>query len=190
MILRVLFLSFLLFAGVNSKPSSESKNFDCWITSSNKTYKLGEVPQIEVFIKNNTKKDIYLIGSLDASEEKWRGPHCYFIIESPAPINKEPIGRCGNMNSIKPEDFILVKSGGVFNPYQKGFFGSYQISSKENFKIPGTYRITFYYSTKSEKLEEYFGDDYDIDKDKIRSLFSKVPHVELKSNTLSITIKK
>ncbi|VAV83076.1 hypothetical protein MNBD_BACTEROID02-434, partial [hydrothermal vent metagenome] len=79
-----------------------------------------------------------------------------------------------------------------FNPYETvdgyGFFDSYEIGRKENFRVPGRYRITFNYSTKSARIDDYLGDG---NKNKeLEELFNMVPHIELKSNTLEIEIKE
>jgi hypothetical protein len=165
--------------------------FECVLTVAKKTYKPGETPELKVAIVNKTRKDVYLIGSLDASDLKWRSPHCYFSIERP---NKDPLpggGRCGNMNSLRENDFVLVKSGESFDPYQSidgyGFFGPYIMGNKDAFKAPGTYKITFHYSTKSTKIGDYLGDG--STNEKLLALFMQMPHIELTSNTVEIEVK-
>jgi hypothetical protein len=186
---RILLTLLLVFVAFINADSIETVEFEAIITSDKNVYKIGEIPKIHVSIQNNSGKDVYLIGSLDGSDLKMRSPFCYFTIEKPINFD-HPIARCGNMNPLREDDFVLVKSGETFDPYQKGFFGSYKFDIKENFQFNGTYRITFYYSTKSRKLNEYFGDDYGIDKEKVKQLFKKVPHIELTSNTLEIEFKK
>lgn len=188
------FLSILiltLFGLINEK-TDDSNKFECSIVTTKSTYSIGETPEITITIKNNSGKDVYLIGSLDASEEQWRSPYCYFKIDKPKSDSLPIIGRCGNMNSLRIEDFKLVKSGETFNPYQSidgdGFFGSYEIERKENFQNPGIYKITFHYSTKSTKLEDYLGDG--DENTELRALFDKMPNIELTSNTIEIEIKK
>src|SRR5262245_6264823 len=69
------------------------------------TCELGQVPAISVEIANWTEGEIYLIGSLDGSDLKWRYPFCYF--ELIGPDGKPPktgVARCGNMNTIREKD--------------------------------------------------------------------------------------
>ena len=104
----------------------------CTIRSES-TCELGKAPNITVEIANWTDDDIYLVGSMDASDHKWRYPLCYF--EVIGPDGKSPVldvARCGNMNSIRDKDFVKVPRGGKFDPYKRideyGFFGSSQIT--------------------------------------------------------------
>ena len=188
----ILSILILTLFGLTNEKTDNSKGFECSIVATKSTYDIGETPEITVAIKNNSGKAIYLIGSLDASEEQWRSPYCYFNIEKPKNDSLPITGRCGNMNSLRKEDFKLVKSGEIFNPYQSidgyGFFGSYEIGRKENFQNPGKYKITFHYSTKSTKLDDYLGDG--SENAELRELFNKMPNIELTSNTIEIEIKK
>ena len=63
----------------------EKIRLDCIISSTNKIYRVGQVPHIEVKILNISKEEIYLIGALDGSDVKRRMPYCYFTIEKPKP---------------------------------------------------------------------------------------------------------
>ncbi|MDT7831674.1 hypothetical protein RQM59_04740 [Flavobacteriaceae bacterium S356] len=188
----ILSILMLTLFGLSNEKILDSERYECTIKATKKVYSIGETPQIAVSITNNSGEDVYLIGSLDASEVKWRSPYCYYKIDKPKNVPSPMVGRCGNMNSLRVGDFKLVKPGESFNPYQstKGysFFGSYEIQRKENFKSPGTYKITFHYSTKSTKLDNYLGDGEE--NTKLKKLFSKVPNIELKSNTIEIEIKE
>ncbi len=188
-ILSILTLGLLVFTNIETNNSNE---FECFISTNKEIYEIGETPEITVTIKNNSGKDVYLIGSLDASEYKWRSPYCYFEINKPNNISSPILKRCGNMNSLRKEDFKLVKSGQSFDPYQSiddyGFFSSNEIKKKENFQAPGKYKITFYYSTKSTELSDYRG--HDNQKNELKKLLNKTPNIELISNTIEIEIKK
>lgn len=183
-------LMFILF-GFTRERKNKSSDFNCTITTPKEVYKLGETPEIMVSIINNSKKDVYLIGCLDASEIRWRSPFCYYTIDQPKKTKTPTVGRCGNMNSLKTRDFKLVKPGKPFNPYQLDdnhrFFGSREINTIENFQTPGKYYITFHYSTESTDLENYLGDGRK--NRKLKKWFKKVPHLKLESNTLEIEFK-
>lgn len=165
--------------------------FECKLSSTKSTYKLGELPELKVEIINNSGKEVYFIGSLDASDEKWRKPYCYYTIERPVKDSIPQYGRCGMMNSLRKEDFVKVSEGQSFNPYMKvddqGFFGAGSVQNPDNFKNPGTYKIQFHYSTQSNKMQDYHGDTEDKE---LVKLFEKVPHVDLESNVVEIQIVK
>lgn len=173
--------------------SIDSTDFGCKLTASRTVYELGELPDLTVEISNFSNSEVYLIGSLDASEERWRMPYCYYTIEKPKIDSVPPTGRCGNMNTLRPKDFVLVRPNETFNPYKDidgfGFFDSYEINRPENFRNKGIYKIQFHYSTKSDTLENYLGDSYKANKDRLRRLFEKVPKIELSSNIVEIQIK-
>jgi hypothetical protein len=198
--MKSLFIASLMFVFLTAfnHQSSLTKvtSLTCNLKSDKTIYKVGELPNLKVEIANNTGKNIYLIGSLDGSDVKWRMPHCYFTIQKPKPDTVDMIGRCGNMNTLKPQDFVLVKAGTKFNPYmhlnEHGFFTDYTTTNSRTFQTPGVYRIQFHYSTNSQKLDDFIGDRPLLqDKaktQKLVSLLKQVPKVDIVSNEIEITI--
>lgn len=177
----------------HSDSSGFNADFECKLIVNKKVFKVGELPEFKVEIKNLTSKEIYLIGSLDASEEKWRLPHCYFTIDKPFK-DSTLIERCGNMNTLRLKDFRLVKPNGIFDPYENledyGFFSSFAISHPKNFGKTGVYKIQFHYSTKSNDINDFIGDGFGDDKKELTELFKKVPRIELSSNIIEIEINE
>jgi hypothetical protein len=172
----------------------DSLKIECFIESKKDTYKIGETPDINVQLINNSNQSIYLIGALDGAEEKWRMPYCYFTIIKPQPDSVLDPFRCGNVNSLGFNDFVKIDPNQYFDPYMQiddyGFFDSYELSRKENFRQEGTYKIQFHYSTKSDSIEKYIGDWYDFNNDSINTLFSQVPRFETSSNVIEVEFKK
>jgi hypothetical protein len=167
-----------------------NKPLDCTIRSQ-RTCVLGKVPKITVTITNRSKAHIYLVGSLDASDRKWRYPHCYFKVTGPDGKSAvQECGRCGNMNNLREKDFVKVPPGKAFEPYQKmdeqGFFSSIQLD-ETTFRKAGDYRIRFFYSTKNHAIAKWMGDAKD---EKIVGMFKRVPKVEIRSNEIKVTIVK
>ena len=80
------------------------------LTSDKEVYKVGELPKLTVKIYNDSKEDIYLIGSLDGSDVKWRFPYCYYSIDRPKSVQTK-LQRCGNMNTLRLHDFKLIHAG-------------------------------------------------------------------------------
>lgn len=181
-----------------TKKQDESSNFECTLTTSQTVYKVGETPDINVSIKNHGEKDVYLVGSLDGSLEKWRLPYCYFEIEKPIIDSISPLARCGNMNSLKKKDFKLVRPNELIDPLSEmnGYFQDYEIKRPEHFRNIGTYKITFFYSTQSDNVKDFIGIGFGASKSYIKTmieefsdLFLKVPSLKLKSNTVEILIE-
>jgi hypothetical protein len=155
------------------------------------TCMLGTAPKISVSLINHFGSDIYLVGSLDASDCQWRYPFCYFEVTGPNGKKADPsIGRCGNMNPLREKDFVRLPTGGKFDPYQRideeGFFSSIQLSSR-TFSSTGKYRIRFVYSTRNGDIRDWRGSAVASDA-KILSMFERVPKVEVKSNEIAIIV--
>jgi hypothetical protein len=193
----LIFIAFLLTAFTTEKSLTSSAELSCVLTSDKKVYKVGELPKFTVDISNNSNSDIYLIGSLDGSDVKWRFPYCYYTIDRPKPDTTR-LQRCGNMNTLRVADFKLVKAGQKFNPYESidgyGFFTDYTTTNQETFKNPGVYKIKFHYSTNSQNISDFTGDrpfrSDRSDSMTINSFFKKLPKVEIISNEIEIRVEE
>lgn len=158
------------------------------------TCRLGKVPSIKVAITNQTRSDITLVGSLDGSGCNGRYPHCYFEIIGPNGENAVMgLGRCGNMNTLCAQDFVVVPGGKAWDPYKPvnnhSFFSSGDLNSL-TFGTPGEYRIRFVYSTKNGDIAKWAGDGRTqvAASKELNALFKKVPKLELKSNEIKVTV--
>ncbi len=179
-------------AGVQ-KATLKTKPLGCYIRSE-PTCELGKTPRVTVAITNQTNAEIYLVGSLDASDCKWRHPHCYFEVTGPDGKSAvQGILRCGNMNPLRGEDFVKVAPGATFNPYRSiddhGFFSAHQLDP-HTFRTAGEYRIRFVYSTQSDTITEWAGDGRAAvaANEKLVGMFRQVPKVEVRSNEIKVTI--
>ncbi|MFT3786800.1 MAG: hypothetical protein QM770_11635 [Tepidisphaeraceae bacterium] len=189
----------LLLIGVagcsENEQAAANARIDCVITGE-RTCKLGEAPKLAVSLRNQGNVDIYLIGSLDASDCKWRYPHCYFEVIGPNGVpSTQPLARCGNMNTLRAKDFVKVRPGETFDPYQRidnyGFFSPHQFAA-ENFTQPGKYRIRFVYSTTSTDIGDWAGDGGPrvASNSEIVRMFRMVPKVEAQSDEFELTVVK
>jgi len=192
--LILILISFSCLTSIkNIKRPAFSKQLTCILVSDKAIYKIGDLPKLKVEISNIGKRDIYLIGSLDGSNVRGRFPYCYYSVGKPK-ADEILLGGCGNMNTLRIEDFILVKKGQKFNPYKNfdnhKFFNDYTITNFETFKNPGLYKIKFHYSTNSQNLIDFWGDKgltySESDSLKIASLFNQVPKVDIESNEIEI----
>lgn len=197
--MKPLIISTLLFLTSFSNKNTETKTgeFICILTTDKTVYKVGQVPKLEVQIINESYKEIYLIGSLDGSDDKSRMPYCYFTIVKPKPDTIIFPG-CKITNPIRTEDFVLVKPKGKFNPFQSiddyGFFGDHTTTQKETFQNAGIYKIQFHYSTDTNKIENFMGSfgqwSKGADSMKIKSLLARVPKMDIISNRVDISFEE
>jgi hypothetical protein len=156
---------------------------------------LGQVPDVTVAIINQTNADIYLVGSLDKSDCRWRYPHCYFEVTGPdgkSPV-EEIIG-CLHTSTLREEDFVKVPPGGTFDPFQEiddyGFFFASRQLNPHTFRAAGEYRIRFVYSTRSDDIGAWAGESAwtPAQYEKVVGLFRQVPKVEVQSNEIKVTV--
>ena len=152
---------------------------EVFIEPDKSVYSVGEHPEISVKIYNKTQKPIWLVGSLEDSDIKWRYPYCWFDVYDEKGTNiREIIPRCGFMSNLSKENFVLVQPGQFFDPYMEGFSNDLFMTIWKPEKS-GIYRVVFNYSTKSDDISEWLcpaSDEYCIE------LFHKVPKdIELKS---------
>lgn len=158
------------------------------LTATHTEYVAGESPQVLVRMRNESQEPVVLVGSLDASDIKWRYPFCYFEIEGPPDAQAWGLGRCGNMNPLRPQDFVSVQPGKDFDPYARvddyGFFDNSQMDWHA-FAVPGKYRLTWVYSTASEAPQEWLGDGT---LGEVSELLKRVPHGIARSNTVEINV--
>src|SRR5688572_14404597 len=148
-------------AALVAKDSAKRGPVSCAIQG-DPTCEAGKAPGITVSLTNLTDADIYLVGSLDASDCKRRYPHCSFEVTGPdGKPAVQRIARCAFMNMLRAKDFIKVAPGEAFDPFQSiddhGFFSAYQLDER-HFRTPGVYRIRFVYSTKEDDIKKWGGD--------------------------------
>ena len=179
-----------------SPRTTKTLELKCTLSADKSAYTVGEVPEISVRLKNPSHRALPMAGSLDGSDCLMRFPYCYFEITGPdgRRVDKGTI-RCGSMVPLRQEDFVLVKPGEEFDPYDtsKGYYPSYQIS-KETFDRPGAYRLVFVYRAQSWKMVEWLGDgiwDWEKNKDeRLRRLIKEATPFYAKSNKLVLTFSK
>ncbi|GAB4224492.1 MAG: hypothetical protein Kow0062_26360 [Acidobacteriota bacterium] len=55
----------------------------CILTCLIARYHVGNTPDLQIAIFNNSDLDLYLVGSLDSSERRRRYPHVYYTVSGP-----------------------------------------------------------------------------------------------------------
>lgn len=157
----------------------------CVIEPLRTEYVVGDVPSISVRLKNESEKSLVLVGSLDASDLRWRYPYCYYDIQGPPKAEPHGMPRCGMTNPMRAKDFVTVEPGKEFDPNASiddyGFFATN--FNWRSFSVPGTYKLTYVYSTASHDPGHWVGDGKS---DELRKLFDQVPKGRVRSNTIEI----
>lgn len=181
------------FLSAASGQENTSAPLRCSISTNKKLYKRGEVPKIQVRIKNEGEKAIYLSHSLDGSQEKMRYPYCYFEIKDSKGKRVETrVLRCGNTNPLEPESFAKVEPKATFD-LSTGLHSTQLYLFAKNAK-PGTYKLRFTYSTQSPDIEKWLGDGrlgQNSEKDrKLLALLQQVPKSTIRSNELTLRFRR
>lgn len=181
------------------------EKYRCIISADKEIYQPGEIPRIIVEIKNNSTEPLLLAKALDGSDIKWRFPYAFFTIIKIADTSYTTHfpGRCGNLNDIRPDDFVEVKPHSTFYPYQVHYptrpdniyAFDYRFTDPVNFSRPGKYLVRFYYSTREDDFKKWRGRFYGREPDPIvyqemLGLFAKVSKLEIESNKLIIEVKE
>jgi len=173
------------------------------IKSDKQVYEAGESITVNVEIKNNSNKDIWIVLPQDGSERKFRYPHCLFEVRNSSGelVQDSRIG-CKTTNPLKLDGFYNIKSGETFRLYKEG----YRLETFICHLTPDVYSITFHYSTDAKKESEWHGlysDDYWNNRNKnefwrniadeikkVKSMLRKVPRLTLTSNIITIETKE
>ncbi len=170
----------------------------------NKTYyRIGEKPDLDVLLVNNTDSTILLSSCLDGSSDGTRLPYCDLKI-----LNKKAKHRpiCLLPNSLLPSDLKWVPSGKSFNIidghkirrdtsnnsnekpfvrttlenywYPRGFEGT-------NYLLPGNYKVQFHYNTIDTTTFQGWNANEDFELfDTI--LLHQIPKINIKSNIVTL----
>ena len=110
-------------------------------------YTLGNPIYINATIKNeNSKSSVIVSRALDGSDLGWRYPHYSYTLLDPEGIEvpQEQIIRCGNMNPLRIDDFVVLEPGESYNVYNYSFLS--RPSSYFNFNKSGHYYLRLNYS--------------------------------------------
>lgn len=170
----------------------------------NKTYyRIGEKPDLDVMVINNTDSAILLPGCLDGSSDLTRLPYCDLEI-----LNKKAKQRpiCLLPNPLLPHDLNWIPPGGNINLLNNHiirrdtFINSNEeisVSShldnywtprgfvSANYLLPGNYKVQFHYSTMDTNTFNGWNVDEHFDSFH-KTLIHQVPKIDIKSNIVTL----
>src|SRR5262249_7285667 len=139
-------------------------------------------PSFLVAITNRGARAVALVSSLDGSTEGMRYPVVSIRIEGPeGGFPRQPMARCGNMNTLSPSDFVFLGPAESFDPFAAGWVPP---GLQQSLRKPGRYKATFCYSTMDTDVRHWLG-DWGANRlyPQLSKLFREVPLVELTAAT-------
>lgn len=162
-------------------------DLSCEIRPSKDRFSVGDHPEFTVVLRNNSDETCFLVGAIDDSETRARYPIVYVTIEGPEDgISRPTLHGCGFQNPLAPRDFVELPPGGTIAPITPPFWRPSDAFHAE-FAIPGTYEVTFHYSSDEADYALWIGESSGgyalpgvIDK------LKRVPRVEIEC---SITVE-
>jgi len=177
-----------------SDGKSKKEPFVCILVSSRDTYVVGEGVPLVVRIVNSSSDDACLITAADPGDARF--PISVFEVtdsDGRSFLEKGEASDVPLFSGLLPRDFSAVPSGGAFNPLR------HDAATFLHYSRPGTYKVRFVYSTRSDRLDDYFGgvhaktyfrENFAVFAPLVYRLFSLVKHVDLKSNEMKITLRE
>lgn len=181
---------------------SKNRLYQCTISTAEKIYTTKDKIIVDVKIKNSSKQNINLIGSIDGSDTKIKLPFCLFIVQKEnETVQHHGFIGCGNVLNLRPSDFIEIGINESFSPFVEGetysafgtIIGNKIALQADFFDGAGKYKIQFVYSTLSDQINDFLG--YDLasySKEELDTLSEKlenVPRIQLYSNILEVELE-
>lgn len=161
--------------GVDADVSSD--DIECEIIPAKNEFRVGDTPAFDVILRNKSAKFFYLVYCTDSSNRRKRYPHVELNIEGPDNGVVVPgFDYCGTAGMLQHRDFFRVEPGSEFRPYELGYWPVWVTHGR--FEEPGTYVVTFKYSTDEGDIRQWLGYRTRVDSS-ISNWIRSVPRVEL-----------
>jgi hypothetical protein len=165
------------------------------LSSPKTVYKSGDDIPFTAITVNRSGKSIDLIPQTDSMHWGLKAPYAgleSFNLSSGKweGLILKGVGRCGNSNPLKSEDFVAVAPGKAVDLLNGMAWSKYEVN--EVLKTPGTYKIRFRYDT-TQKFDSWLGGPLIPDEAKrleeaLQSRFERTPKGIFLSNELSLKI--
>jgi hypothetical protein len=183
-----LLLAFSARSAHAEEAPQRSPEVEVALTVEVETIEAGQKPVFRVRLINRTDRAIYLVGSLDASDVGWRYPK--LTVDRTGPQPAAGLGRCGNMNNLREEDFVRVEPGASLDPYdpKHGFFSSYYLHDLP-LETPGEYTFTLTYDSREGDIARWWGFMGPGEPNReMRRRFEQVPKGAYTSNSVTVIV--
>lgn len=105
----------LLLCSSGASAQEDVKTLKLQLKMGKETYACGQIPQFDLRWVNGSETEKQVVRPCDGSQAGARFPGYVWSIErvDGKPLTKQKLGRCGNVNSLKAEDFVLLAPKGV-----------------------------------------------------------------------------
>jgi hypothetical protein len=164
---------------VGDAVKEHSAGIICSVVPVKSHLKVGGYPEANVQVRNTGDQSILLVRKLDGSSRAGRYPLVYFDVDGPPEgVHAGGLPRCGTLNPITSEDFVVLQPGGSFDP--RG--NDVSLGMMVNFLAPGEFKIVFHYSTDEGDPMRWQGAVPSIESDLVEML-RHVPRVAISCST-------
>lgn len=163
--------------------------FEVTLTCPRSEYRVGEIPEIRVLVRNRSDRSLLLPGVLDGSEAGVRYPH-YIPRIGGAARDVTPIEAPDFVAPLRRGDFVRLASGDAFDPTDRASGGAFfPIATFQRLtRAPGRLAVSLRLSTESRSFEEWLGNLPSKPEPGIADLIADVPRLTVESNVLSLSV--
>ena len=182
---------------------TDTARFSCFIQPASNVYMPTTEITFKVSVRNNTSQPQLLAVAVDGSADSMRCPAVAFTVyrlgrhASQKLVKPDLRIRCGNTDGMVEGDFVRLLPGAAFDPCEKSRYASMsRWFSYTNLK-PGEYEVFFTYSTQPVGNIGWHGAGDLSDEPpaterqrKVHALIARVPTIQLKSNTVRMSIRR
>jgi hypothetical protein len=191
---RILLSTLLLLAGGVALADDEvapKPPFRLELKPSKATYAFGQIPQLDLRWVNQSGKPQQVVRPCDGSQDGARFPEYRWTFQrvDGAKITRQQLGRCGNVNSLKADDFVVVAPTSE-HPIKVAANNAWLSLPGDGLTwlTPGKYRATLTYSFQPKQLERCYGRMNGDCPPDIAKRIRATPARTVKSNTVEFEI--
>jgi len=142
-------MGFALIALLAATQKPQPAPISIQLSATKKVYKSGEEVIFVATTQNLTKQAIELVSETDSMNWGRKAPYLYLEAKLPDgtwdKLVMKNVGRCGNANPIKAEDFVTVQPGQSVDLLNGMQWSKYEV--QQCLLNPGTYQIHLRYDT-------------------------------------------
>ncbi len=162
------------------------------LSSTSESWRVGDLIQVGVEVRNISKAPVWAIGVLDGSESGFRYPHYLPLITGPKPLPAtEEAPWCGNVSPLLLSDFRQLLPGEGFDPGKPaGDAVGLPLVAFQNFRpaTPGHYQLSVIYDSSCESDREWLGMTGYPGEDRVLQQLTLVPRLLMRSNLLTLKV--
>lgn len=159
------------------------------LAASRSEYRVGDVAQVSVRLRNVSSAPRLVTGVLDGSEFGVRFPHYLPRMEGSG--RPEAVPEIPDFTSpLRASDFRWLQPGEDFDPTDRSAGGAYVpiVAFQRITRAPGRYAVSLTFSTESAAPDEWLGTLPSRRDPKVLELIATVPRLTVHSNVLNFLV--